>query len=222
MGEHITLKADDCFELGGYEAKPTGETKGRVVVIQEIFGVNQHIRNVCDRYTNAGYRAVAPAIYDRAQRGFESGYDEQGMDQGRAVRAELDIDKVVLDVKAAADYLGNPGEVGVIGFCFGGLVTWLAACRLDMACAASYYGGSIAAHADENPKCPTICHFGETDHAIPLTDVEIVRSKHPEVGVYVYEGAGHGFVCDERASFDAGAEAKAKERTLALFAQHLK
>ena len=223
MGEFINLNAGDGHELAAYEAIPSGEVKGRIVVIQEIFGVNHHIRNVCDRFAAEGYRAVAPALYDRLERGVDLGYDEEGFAHGPPLREALDparLDDVMRDVKAAADHLGAPGEAGIVGYCFGGLVVWLAACRLDFACASSYYGRTIEQYVDEVPRCPTICHFGAKDQTIPLLVSETVDAKRPEVDVYVYD-ADHGFVCDERASYDEAAAAVAKERTMKLFADNL-
>ena len=224
MGEFISLTAEDGHELAAYEAIPTGEVKGRIVVIQEIFGVNQHIRNVCDRFAAKGYRAVAPALYDRLERDVDLGYDEEGFARGLPLRQALDparLDDVLRDVKAAADHLGGAGEAGIVGYCFGGLVVWLAACRLDFACASSYYGRTIEQYADEVPRCPTICHFGAKDQSIPLAVSEAVRAQRPEVDVHVYD-ADHGFVCDERASFDEAAAAAATARTMKLFADNLR
>ena len=222
MGNYLNLQAEDGHELSCYEAKPSGEAKGRIIVIQEIFGVNKHIRGVCDGYAAESYHAAAPAIFDRAERGVEIGYTEDDMQKGFGLRGGLDIDNVIKDVAAVNKHLGGNGEVGIVGYCFGGLITWLAASQLDMACASSYYGGTIGQHADKKPKCPTICHFGDQDQGIPMEDVDKVRSMNPEVEVHVYAGAGHGFNCDERASYSADSAKLARERTLALFAQHLK
>lgn len=222
MGEIINLTASDGHSLGAYEAKPAGETTGRIVVIQEIFGVNSHIRNVCDGFAADGYHAVAPALFDRAQRGVELGYDDAALEEGFKFMNASNLDSALIDVQAAAEHLGGPGEVGVVGYCWGGLLTWLAACRLDMGAASSYYGGSIGQYASETPKCPTICHFGELDSYIPLDDdVEKVRSRHPDLEVHIYP-ADHGFNCDERASYEAASATRARERTLAMFAANLR
>ena len=222
MGTYLNLQAEDGHEFSCYEAKPSGEAKGRIIVIQEIFGVNKHIRGVCDGFAADGYHAAAPAIFDRAQRGVEIGYGEDDMKKGSGIRSNLDIDDVIKDVAAVNTHLGGNGEVGIVGYCFGGLITWLAASQLGMACASSYYGGTIGEHADKKPTCPTICHFGDQDHAIPMEQVDKVRSANPEVEVHVYAGAGHGFNCDARASYSAESAKLARERTLALFAANLK
>lgn len=222
MGEIINLTASDGHTFAAYEAKAAGEAKGRIVVVQEIFGVNSHIRNVCDGYAADGYHAVAPALFDRVERDVELGYDDAALEEAFKLMGAANLDNALLDVKATTDHLGGPGEVGIVGYCWGGLITWLAACRLDMGAASSYYGGSIGQYASENPTCPTICHFGEKDAYIPLDDdVEKVRSQHPEVEVHVYP-ADHGFNCDERASYEAASAAQARERSLALFGASLK
>ena len=221
MGEFITLKADDGHEFAGFEAAASGQAQGNLVVIQEIFGVNAHMRNVCEQWAGQGYHVVAPALFDRVERGVEVGYDEAGFDKGRAIRGGLSDDQVMLDVKAAADHLGAPGTAGIIGFCFGGLVTWLSSCRLEFAAASGYYGGRIADYAGETPKCPTMLHFGEQDHAIPMTDVDKVRAAHPEVPIHVYP-AGHGFCCDERPDYNEEACKLADQRSLDLFKKHVK
>ena len=221
MGEFITLKADDGHELAAYEAAASGSAHGNLVLIQEIFGVNNHVRKVCDQWAESGYHVVAPALFDRVERGVEVGYDEASFDKGREIRGGLSDDDVMHDVKAAADYLGAPGTAGIIGYCFGGFVTWLSSCRLDFAAAAGYYGGRIADYASENPKCPTMLHFGEKDHAIPMTDVDKVRSTHPEVPIHIYP-AGHGFCCDERPDFHPESCNLADQRSLELFREHVK
>ena len=220
MGEFTTLKADDGHEFAGYEAAASGDPRGNLVLIQEIFGVNGHIRKVCDQWAGLGYHVVAPALFDRVERDVDIGYDEAGFDKGREVRGGLSDDNVILDVKAAADYLGAPGTAGIIGFCFGGFVTWLSSCRLDFAAASGYYGGRIADYAGENPNCPIMLHFGELDHAIPMTDVDKVRSAHPEVPIHVYP-AGHGFCCDERPDYHDESCKLADQRTIELFQKHV-
>jgi carboxymethylenebutenolidase len=221
MGKAIELKAKDGFILGGYRADPTGAPKGGLVVIQEIFGVNQHMRSVCDRFAEQGYLAISPAVFDRAKRGVELGYDKASIDEGVKLRAGLDLDKTLLDVQAAIDAAKQGGKVGVVGYCWGGSLAFLAATRLSgLACAVGYYGGMIAKHADEKPKVPVMLHFGEKDHGIPMTDVDAVKKTRPEVEVFTYN-ADHGFSCDERASFDRAAHQLALERTIGFFQKHL-
>ena len=222
MGDAAQITADDGFTLGAYQARPDGEPKGAVVVIQEIFGVNSHIREVVDGYAAAGYFAIAPQIFDRVERNIELGYEEADMGAGIEIAFQkLDHAAALKDVQAAIDAASVHGKVGVVGYCFGGLLTWLAACELNgVAAAASYYGGGVAGEAGRTPKCPVIMHFGELDAHIPLSDVDKVKAAQPDVPIYVYP-ADHGFNCDHRASFDSSAAALAKERTLAFFAEQL-
>ncbi|MCH8925258.1 MAG: dienelactone hydrolase family protein [Proteobacteria bacterium] len=223
MGENIRLTAADGFELGAYRARPDGAVKGGVVVVQEIFGVNVHIRSVCDRYAEAGYLAVAPAIYDRIEPDVQIGYEPDDIARGRDIRAKADMANVIADVAAAADAAAEGGKVGIVGYCWGGLIVYLAACRLGdkLACASGYYGGGIVSYLDEKPAVPLMLHFGSLDASIPLSEVERIDEAYPEVAVHVYEGADHGFNCDRRAQYNAEAAAQARERTLGLFAEHL-
>lgn len=216
------LIATDGFTLGAYDAMPKGEARGAVVVIQEIFGVNVHIREVCDGYAADGFVAIAPALFDRVQRGVELGYDQAAMGQGiELAMQKLDQGNALLDLQAAIDEAGRHGKVGVVGYCWGGLMAYLCACRLEgVSAAVGYYGGGIAGVASETPNCPTMLHFGEKDAHISMSDVDKVRSARPEVEVNVYD-ADHGFNCDHRESYDEAASKLARERTLAFFSQHL-
>lgn len=222
MGEMIRLEAADGFRPEAWLAAPEGTPQGAVVVIQEIFGVNAHIREVCEEFADDGYLAIAPALFDRVERGIELDYDADGIARGADIaRNRLDHENCLQDLAAAVDAAAAGGRVGVVGYCFGGLLAWLAACRLDgIACAACYYGGGIAGFAELQPRCPVILHFGERDAHIPQADVDRIRRAHPELEVHVHD-ADHGFNCDHRDSFDATAAASARERTLALFAEHL-
>lgn len=216
MGTHITLTASDGFKLGAYRADAQGKPKGGLVVIQEIFGVNHHIRAVCDRFAALGYTSVAPALFDRYQPNFECGYTPPEIESARGYIQKADMGKMLADTQAAITSLQSVGKVGVVGYCLGGTIAFLAACRLSgLSCAIGYYGGMIAKDADEKPKVPTILHFGETDHSIPMSDVEIVKQKRPDVETFVYP-AGHGFACDERGSFHEASHKQALERTLGL------
>jgi len=216
----IGLTAADGHRLQAYEAAPAGTARGGVVVVQEIFGVNDHIRRVAHGYAADGYRVIAPALFDRVRPGIELGYTDADIAEGRKIRGQLTFEQALADVEAARKALGD-GNVGIVGYCWGGTVTWLAAARLSgFAAAASYYGGGIGQFAPEHPRCPTQCHFGEKDHAIPLTEVAAVRDANPAVEVYTYP-AGHGFNCDARASFDAAAAKRARERTLEFFRKHI-
>jgi carboxymethylenebutenolidase len=221
MGQTTTLTANDGHRFAAYEAQPAGRARGGIVVVQEIFGVNGHIRRVSDDFAANGYRVIAPALFDRVRPGVELGYTDADIAQGRAIREKLTFENALADVGAARDALRETGNVGIVGYCWGGTVTWLGAARLaGFAAAASYYGGGIGKFASETPRCPVECHFGEKDHAISLDEVASVRNAHPEVRVFMY-AAGHGFNCEARASYDAASAALARERTLALFARHI-
>jgi carboxymethylenebutenolidase len=215
------LTASDGFKLGAYRAEPQGQPKGGLVVIQEIFGVNHHIKAVCDRFAAQGYVAVAPAIFDRYAPNFETGYSPAEIEHARQYIGKLDFGKVLADTQAAIDSVKPAGKVGIVGYCLGGSVAFVSACKLDgLSCAIGYYGGMIAKNADEKPKVPTLLHFGETDHSIPMSDVEIVQKKRPDVEIHVYP-AGHGFSCDERASFHEPSHKQALDRTLALLKKNV-
>ena len=222
MGETVQLRAADGFALGAYISHPDGAPKGAIVVIQEIFGVNSHIRNVTNGFARAGYFAIAPQLFDRAERDVELGYEAHDMGRGvELARGRSKREHLLADLQASVDFARKYGKVGVVGYCFGGMLTWVAASQVDGVSAASgYYGGGIASEVALHPRCPTILHFGERDAHIPMTQVEQVRQAHPDVPIYVYS-ADHGFNCDHRASWDAPAAALALERTLALFAEHL-
>lgn len=226
---HKQLRAADGYAFGVHEALPDGEAKGGVVVIQEIFGVNAHIREVADSFRADGYAALAPALFDRVERDVELGYDGEGMRRGRALAFDgLRQEDALQDLQATVEEAGKYGRVGVVGYCYGGLMTYLAACRLEgIACASAYYGGGIAGvvgdgpvPAESVPKCPTIMHFGALDAHIPMTDVARIRRLLPDVPVHVYD-ADHGFNCDHRGSYHADSAVLARQRTNALLAAHV-
>jgi carboxymethylenebutenolidase len=222
VGHPIKLTASDGFQLGGYRADPATAPKAALVVIQEIFGVNHHIRNVCDRFASAGYVAVAPAIFDRIERDFQSGYSPDEVAVARKFVANPDWTAMLRDVQAAIDSVKSVGPIGIVGFCLGGSVAYAAATKLTgLSAAIGYYGGAIVRFADDNPGVPMMLHFGEKDAGIPLGDVETIRAKQPDLEVHVYPGAQHGFSCDERASYDKASADIAWQRTLAFFAKHL-
>jgi carboxymethylenebutenolidase len=234
MGTTIELKTSDDFTLSAYLAEPSGPPRGGVVVIQEIFGVNPHMRSVCDGYAAAGYRALAPALFDRVERGVELGYDGAAMQRAVGYVTQLKPGGVLRDLQASIDELAKTGaegsprsagatplKVGVVGYCYGGTMTWAAACRLDkVAAASSYYGGRIAQQLDPPPKAPIILHFGEQDAMIPIADIDKIRAACPNVPVYVYP-AGHGFNRDGSSAYHAESAKLARERTLELFAKHV-
>ncbi|WP_431016013.1 dienelactone hydrolase family protein [Bradyrhizobium pachyrhizi] len=223
MGQDIKLKASDGFELGAYRADPAGAPKGAVVVIQEIFGVNHHIRSVCDRLARDGYVAVAPSIFDRITPNFQSGYSPDEIAEARKFVANPDWAAMLRDSQAAIDAVKPVGPVGIIGFCLGGSVAYAAATKLaGLSAAVGYYGGAVVRFADDKPAVPTQLHFGEKDAGIPLSDVETIKSKRPEVDVFIYPGAQHGFHCDERASYDKASADIAWPRSMEFFAKYLR
>ena len=220
MGKTIELKAADGHSFSAYVAGPDNATRG-LVVIQEIFGVNHHIRDMVDRFAAEGYTVIAPALFDRAEKGVELGYTQADIDKGRGYRMKLNDAQVMLDVEAAAKHLAGK-KLAIVGYCFGGTVAWWGATRSSSFAASScWYGGGIAGTKDESPNCPVQMHFGETDASIPMTDVDAVRAAQPKAEAYVYKGAGHGFGCDERGSFSKPDYEQAQQRTLEFFRKHL-
>jgi len=228
MGTFIDLKSADGFVFPAYVAEPAGKPKAAVVVLQEIFGVNSHIRSVADGYAAAGYLAVAPATFHRAQTGVDLGYTEADMKAGTELKAAaeaLPAPGVLQDIQAAINHAAQTtgGKVGIVGYCWGGLLTWRSACTLSgLSAAAPYYGGGMTV-GDEparQPACPVMVHFGNQDHWIPMDTVEAFQKAQPDVQVFVYD-ANHGFNCDQRGSYNEAAAKLAKQRTLDFFAQHL-
>lgn len=229
MGQFIDLQAADGFISPAYVAQPAGKLRGGVVVLQEIFGVNAHIRAVADGYAAAGYLAVAPSNFHRVKPGVELGYQPDDMKAGMELKAAVEAlgagakQGVLQDIQAAIDHAAQAGKVGVVGYCWGGLLTWRTACLLQgVNAAVPYYGGGITTEAEiaRSPRCPVLAHFGERDHWIPLDGVEAFKRAHPEVEAHIYP-ADHGFNCDHRGSHDATAAQLARERTLAFFAKHV-
>jgi len=222
MGQDITLTSKDGFQLGAYKAEPQGKPRGAVVVIQEIFGVNHHIRSVTDRYAELGYVAIAPALFDRGEKNFQSGYDGAAMDKARGFAGKIPLDARLADTQAAIDAVKSAGKVAVLGYCMGGSIAFLSATRLNgVSAGVGYYGGQIAQFHTEKPKAPIMLHFGEKDQSIPLTDVEKIKAAQPEAPIFVYMGAGHGFHCDERGSFNAEAAQVAACRSQEFLAKHI-
>ncbi len=222
MSETVKLHAADGFTLSAYVAKPEGTPKGAIVVVQEIFGVNHHIRSVADSYAAEGYLAVAPALFDRYEPGFEVGYDAAGREKAMAILPKLNMEWAAADTLAAVTYARDEykTKVAVVGFCLGGSIAWMAAAQMPVSAAVGYYGGYIAKFKDAELKAPVLLHFGEQDQHIPMRDVEAIKQAHPEVPVYTYD-ADHGFNCDERESYNAPAAKQARERTLAFLKEHL-
>ena len=222
----ITLTAADGFKASAYVAEPAGTPKGAIVVLQEIFGVNSHIRNVADGYAAAGYLAIAPATFDRVERNVNLGYTAEDMPQGVRLKAAVEAlpaPGALQDVQAAVDYAAKAGKVGIVGYCWGGLLVWRAAEQVrGLSAAVAYYGGGVTVGTEPSrrPAVPTMAHFGDQDTHIPVEGVQAFEKAHPEVEVHLY-AANHGFNCDQRGSWNAGAAATAKERSLFHFGKHL-
>lgn len=228
MGQFTSLKSADGFPVSAYVAQPEGKPRAAVVVLQEIFGVNSHIRSVADRFAAEGYLAVAPATFDRVKTGVELGYTEADMNAGFELKTAVDAlpgAGVLQDLQAAIDHAAKVGggKVGIIGFCWGGLLTWKSACLLKgLSAAVPYYGGGMTGEAEiaRQPQCPVMAHFGDQDHWIPMEGIDAFKKAHPGVAVHVYP-ANHGFNCDQRASYNEAAAKLARERTLAFLADKL-
>jgi carboxymethylenebutenolidase len=226
MGNFIDLKAADGISFPAYVAQPQGKARGAVVVLQEIFGVNSHIRQVADGYAADGYLAIAPATFHRVKQGVDLGYTADDITAGAALKAQVEAlpaPGVLQDVQAAINYAAQAGKVGIVGYCWGGLLTWRAACLLEgLSAAVPYYGGgsTLPAEIARKPRVPVMAHFGDQDQHITMDTVRAFEKAHPEVEVHVY-AANHGFNCDQRGSYNAGAAATARERTLDHFRRHL-
>lgn len=217
MGEFTELTAADGHVFSAYKATPAGDAKGGLVVIQEIFGVNSHIQDVCERYAEQGYLAIAPALFDRISPDITLNYESEDVTTGIDYKMQVSDEQALLDIDAARAEIANTGNVNVVGYCWGGSLAYLCACRLpDFNRAVGYYGGQVAQHIEEAPQIPVMLHFGDQDASIPLKSVDAVMTKRPDIPVYIYQ-AGHGFNCDQRGSYDAASAKLAQERTLAFF-----
>jgi carboxymethylenebutenolidase len=221
MGEMIAIKstAPDGFSFSAYHAAPTGEPKGGVIVVQEIFGLDEHIHADVDRWASLGFEAVAPSLYDRREAGFVAAHDEAGMKAGVGHAMATPLDQAMADIAACRDYLAPGGKVFIVGYCYGGSMAWLAAGKLEgLSGSSSYYGSMVQANAALTPKCPTIVHLGRLDTHIPADDVKAaVQGAHPGVPVYIYEDAGHGFNNEDPARHNNDSAELARKRTLELF-----
>lgn len=227
MSEWVELKAADGHELSAYIAKPEGEPLGALVVIQEIFGVNGTIRSVADDYAKHGFLAIAPALFDRFEKGLELGYGPDDMKKAFELYAKLSPDTQLLDVVAAAKHVAGTGKgTGVIGFCYGGLLSWLSSTRakalnINLKAAVGYYAGGIGKVASEQPSCPVQLHFGADDDHIGKDQVDAVRTAHPDVELFLYEGAGHAFANEARASYVPAASDLAHQRSVKFLKSHI-
>jgi carboxymethylenebutenolidase len=227
MSEWVQIKAADGHELSAYVAKPEGEVLGALVVVQEIFGVNAHIRSVADGYAKDGFLVIAPALFDRFEKGVELKYEGEDMQKAFGFYQQLNPEKALLDVAAAFEHVkAVDKKIGVIGYCYGGFMSWLSATRgpsvaMTPACTVGYYAGGIGNVAAEKPSCPVLLHFGGKDTHIGSEQIEAVRTAHPDVEIYVYDDAEHGFNCDARSSYNADAATLARQRSLTFLQLHI-
>ena len=219
---HLQLRAADGHTFQAYLAKPEGSVapRGAVAVVQEVFGVTGHIERVADQYASQGYLAIAPALFDRQRRGVNLAYDEQGLKTGLEYAMKADVNGLMADLRAAIDAVSHAGAVGMVGYCWGGRVVYMAGSRTNIAAGVVYYGGRIPEVADPPPRCPMLFHFGRHDTHIPLADIEKIRAACPQGEYHLYD-AGHGFNCTDRDSYDAAAAHEAFGRTLEFLARHL-
>ncbi|MBE7524708.1 MAG: dienelactone hydrolase family protein [Burkholderiales bacterium] len=221
MGHWVELAAADGARIAAWRSEPSAKPRGGLVVVQEIFGVNRHIRAVCDGFAADGYLAIAPALFDRIRPGVELGYTGDDVAQGRDFKARSPIESALADVAAARDVAAAAGKVGIVGYCWGGYVAWMSAARLTgFACAIPYYGGGMLEAVGEKPRCPVLAHFGEQDPHIPVEGVRKFAAAHPAAKVEIY-AANHGFNCDHRGSHHPQAAALARERTLAFLREYV-
>ncbi|HAA93195.1 MAG: carboxymethylenebutenolidase [Rhodospirillaceae bacterium] len=215
MGENITITASDDFTFDAYLARPDGSAKGGLVVIQEIFGVNQHMREVCDGYAADGYVAVSPALFDRYEKNIELGYESEDVTRGREIRSEVGWDDPVVDMAAAVQFAAMGGKVGTVGYCWGGSLSFLCATRIDgVAASICYYGGQVADFKGETANAALMMHFGAADASIPPDAIEAIRAAQPAAAIHVYDEALHGFNCDHRGAYHEAHAATARVRTL--------
>jgi carboxymethylenebutenolidase len=221
MGETIELSAADGHAFAAYLAHPQGKPRGAIIVVQEIFGVNHHIRSVTDRFAADGYVAIAPALFDRFERDVDMGYTPETIAHGRKLKVQVTRELAMTDLAATRDAVAQHGNIGIVGYCWGGFITWLASAYLGgITCAVPYYGGGMLEHPDIQPRVPVMAHFGDRDTIVPVEGVHELAAKHGSHTFFVY-AADHGFNCDERGSYDPAAADLARERTLAFFRRHV-
>ena len=220
MGQIIELTADDGHKLHAYKVEPSGNAKAGIVVIQEIFGVNIHIKDVCDRLADQGYTTIAPALFDRVKPEIDLGYSEDDLGEGFGYMQEVGNEDPMKDIQAAALNLRSHGKVGSIGFCWGGQLAWLASKSVDVDCSVGYYGVAVHDTLQPPPNCPVLLHFADNDTFVPPEAADKVREAYPNMPIYNYP-ANHGFNCDRRDDYNEACAAQAMERTLNFFEEHL-
>ena len=221
MGEIINATASDGHEFDIYLAQSKGSPRGGIVLIQEIFGVNNHIKNVAEKFSSNGYLVGVPSLFDRVQPDIQLGYSTKDVIRGKQLKDNLGNEKPLIDIIATLNIVRSAGRVAVVGYCWGGTLAWLSACHVDgFDVAISYYGGGIGQLLSIEPRCPSIFHFGEQDHAIPVAEVNSLRQAHPECPIYLYP-ANHGFNCEQRDSFHSTSSAIAFERTIQHLAKYI-
>ena len=207
----IQLVSKDNHELDAYVSSPQNEEKGSIIIIQEIFGITSHIESVCQSFANKGYKAIAPALFDRFEKNIVLDYSQ--IEEGKSFKERLDITHAMNDIDAAISICDN--AVAIVGYCFGGMLTHIAASKLNVSCAVSYYGGFIAEnHLDQSPNCPIMYHFGEQDIAIPMENVDLIEEHYPEAIIHTYPDAGHGFNCEMRNDYHQPSAELAFERSI--------
>jgi carboxymethylenebutenolidase len=221
MGKTVQLAANDNHKLSAYVAEPSGKPRGALVVAMEIFGVNSHIRSVADGYAADGYLSIAPALFDRVQPGYEAGYSQEEIQKGIGYIQKINLDDTMKDVAAAMQHVASAGKAGIVGYCWGGTVSWKSAASLNgLACAIVYYGGGVPGLIGLTPKCPVLLHWGETDQSIPLDKAKSFAATHKSQTHYFYP-AGHGFNCDQRGSYDAASAKLARSRSLEFLRKYV-
>jgi carboxymethylenebutenolidase len=220
MGQFTTIMARDGHEFQAWLAPPPGRPRGAVLVLQEIFGVNAHIRKVTDGFAADGYTAIAPALFDRVRRGIDLNYTPADAELGKGYVKQLQPEQTLKDIAAALAVVRNSGRAGVVGYCWGGTLAYTAACQLPLACAVVYYG-KVTSLLEQKPRCPVMYHFGGQDKSITPADVAAVRAAYPDAPLYTYDGAGHGFNCELRDSYNPQAAALARSRTVEFLSRHV-
>ena len=220
MGQFTTIMARDGHEFQAWLAAAPGRPRGALLVLQEIFGINSHIRTVTDQFAAEGYTAIAPALFDRVRRGIELGYTPGDMQEGVGYVKQLDPEATRRDLAAALAVVKHSGRAGAVGYCWGGAQAYLAAGELPLACAVVYYG-KVVSYLERKPRCPVMYHYGAEDQSIPPADVERIRAAYPDAPLYTYEGAGHGFNCEQRSAYNPQAALLARTRTLEFFTRYV-